>query len=129
MEDDFKILIEDQIKLLETSVGDQARTSKLSWSTDSGTPSASTDLVIEYCARQLRWLVEFHPKGVDLTPLEIGLAQNDSYGVFTLENMPCMASWTPNNSQGLVEIHATLRSVFTDHQKQLIEKHSNKRYS
>jgi len=128
MEDKFKVFIEDQIKHFETSVGDQARTSKVIWSADTSAPSASTDLVIEYCARQFRWLVEFHPQGVDLTPLEIGLPPSEAYGIFTMENMPCLTSWTPNNSQGLIELHTALRSVFTDHQKEMLEKHPNKRY-
>jgi hypothetical protein len=128
MECQFRSLIEIQIKLLEVSAGGAARTLDLRWSADARAPSASLTLEIEYCARSFKWLVDCHQQGVDLTPLDSGLSMDQTYGIFTFESTPCLATWTPNNPRGLVEIEAELRDTFTKHQKQLIEEHPNKRY-
>lgn len=119
---DFHALVDAQVALLG-SRGDDAVSERRKTSAT----SALLELKVQYCGVVLRWEVCCFEAGIDLVPVDVGLAsQEDAYEVFALASMPAVQAWLPSNPKGLVDVAADIRGTFSAHQRQTIEKHPNR---
>ena len=87
-------------------------------------------LVLRYCEVDLCFAIQCTPFGIDMTPLDPGLAVfADAYEFLTLDSIPSLRSWTPSDPQGLQTVCIEIRGAISRHQRKLIEHHPLKSVS
>mmetsp|Transcript_91839 Transcript_91839/g.183008 ORF Transcript_91839/g.183008 Transcript_91839/m.183008 type:complete len:347 (-) Transcript_91839:167-1207(-) len=78
------------------------------------------DLSLAYCGTNLVFEIECCPQGIDITPISTGGVE-DAYSVFSLESIPVMKTWAPQDTNGLDMLATQIRESFSAFQRKLLE--------
>ncbi len=86
------------------------------------------ELSLPYCGRSLVFFVTCFQRGLDVTPVDVGLPSGVCFDVFTIGNCPCLSTWSPNMQKGLQALADQLTCAMLEYQTKLVENHPLKRY-